>query len=679
MTRRATMRRTFAYGLLIAALAPRVASAQPPQPPEQNEPPRFTTDVVVTPERGETPTPLVPASTVVIDRAALVTLPAVHPAEAMSFVPGFNLIRPEFYASRPVVSARGFFGGGEAEYVTLLVDGVRVADVESGLVDWSAIATTQVRRIEASRGPAAAFYGDAAVGGVIQILTDRTTTGGDASVSAGSYNSYLADGSYGRRSPRAGFALSGAARRTSGGFDHSAAHQVVGGGSVDGSAGGLLWRWTASGGSRDRDDPGVLSLDALRAAPLSSDPMFRFDTVDRRDASTSLSVRRAGAAWQPQARIYVTRRDEDAVRTIPLAPGLGDRHARALSSHAIGGSVEAEHAFGSERSAVVRAGLDLAREHLDTTYRGVSPSGAIGSFESEAVGYRIRTGVFAFGSWQAAPRLRLSAGLRHDRVDDGSFGPSIAAQQAWSPRAGATIRLTERGDLALFAQVARAFKTPTLDQLFDPRPYPNFRGGTFTISNPGLVPQRATSAEAGVSGGRTIRWSALAYRMAVDEEIDFDLRTFSYANIGRSRHVGAELEAEGRWWPRVRPSATYALTSVSDVDGGGQQLKNVPLHRATAGVSIDLPYALGVVARYDRTWGAFLDDANVFALEGRSTLDLRVRRPIRRSLLFLDIVNATGHIAEEYGFTLTDARGRPVPYAYPGAPRAVRAGLTLPL
>jgi iron complex outermembrane recepter protein len=658
-----------AYGLLITALAASAAAAQTPDPP------RFNTDVVVTPERSETPRALVPAATVVIDRETVATLPAVVPAEAMSFLPGFNVMRPELYANRPIISSRGFFGGGEAEYVTLLVDGVRVADAESGLIDWSAIPSTSIRRVEAYRGPAASLYGDAAVGGVIQILTDRSSSGGEATVSGGSYDSFTVDGTYGHRGSRVGFALSGALRRTDGGFDHSAAHQAVGAGSLDGSARGYMWRWSVSGGSRDRDDPGSLGLDVIHASPYSSDPMFQFDTLDRQDFSTAFSLRNGSSAWHPQARAYVTTRSEDLIRTIPLAPGVADRRARALSSDALGGSIEAEHAVGK---TTLHVGVDLTREHLDTSYRSVSDAGAIGAFNTEADGHRVRAGLFALGSWQAAPRVRLSAGVRRDLVDDEGFGGSADAQQAWSPKGGVSILLTESGSVSLFAQMSRAFKAPTLDQRFDPRPFPNFRGGTFTISNRNLVPQRADGVEAGVAGGGVVRWSALAYRMGVDEEIDFDLRTFSYANIGRSRHVGAELEAEGRWWKRVRPSATYALTKVVDVDAADDvQLKNIPRHRATAGIAIDLPYALGITARYDRTWGAFLDDASLFALDGRSTLDVRLRRPIGRHALFVDVLNATNHLSEEFGFTLTDFRGRPVPYAYPGAPRAIRGGLTV--
>jgi outer membrane receptor protein involved in Fe transport len=210
----------------------------------------------------------------------------------------------------------------------------------------------------------------------------------------------------------------------------------------------------------------------------------------------------------------------------------------------------------------------------------------------------------------------------------------------------------------------------------DPRPYPDFRGGTFSISNPGLVPQRATNAEVGVSGGDQLRWSALAYRMNVDDEIDFDVNTFSYANIGRSRHVGFELEGESRRWKRVRPSLSYALSHVVELPGD-LQLKNVPRHLVTVATSLDLPWAIGVFARYHHTWGAFLDAANVYPIDGPSTLDLRVRRPLKRHTLFVDALNVTGNVYEEYGFTLDDFRGGSTPYAYPGAPRALRAGLTI--
>jgi len=57
---------------------------------------------------------------------------------------------------------------------------------------------------------------------------------------------------------------------------------------------------------------------------------------------------------------------------------------------------------------------------------------------------------------------------------------------------GATVQLGSlQAPVSVFLQVSRAFKAPTVDQLADARPFPDFAGGTFVISNPLLAPQRA--------------------------------------------------------------------------------------------------------------------------------------------------------------------------------------------
>ena len=128
---------TAAFALVaVCTPLPAVAQSQDTQSAKAKDAARFQTEIVVTPERGETPKLLVPASTVVMDSAALAARPVVQPAELVQYLPGFHVAQSEFYAGRPVVSARGFFGGGEAEYIRLLVDGQPVADVESGLIDW---------------------------------------------------------------------------------------------------------------------------------------------------------------------------------------------------------------------------------------------------------------------------------------------------------------------------------------------------------------------------------------------------------------------------------------------------------------------------------------------------------------------------------------------------------------
>jgi vitamin B12 transporter len=668
-----------AFTLLAIGVPFRLAAQTPPQrPPAPGDVPRFDAEIVVTPERGETPVLLAPTATIVLDRSALQRLPAVHLTEVLSFLPGFGVTGTGVHSGRPVVSTRGFFGGGEADYTLLLVDGVPVADVESGLVDWTVVPTPSIRRVEATRGPGSALYGDAALGGVIQVFTDQNAGGGELTTSAGSFGTFTADALYGRRGQATGFNAAAALRRTDGAFDHSGGHQIVASGNADGRAGDLFWRWTANGDGRSRDDAGSITRAMLANSVTGSDPAYRLDTVDRQGFSTSFLLRSTSIPGRPQVRAHVGVRDEDRVRTILLAPGLGDTRARALSTTAVGVSAEGEHVVAGNQPVRLRFGVDLAREGLDTEYRGLPALGALGTVDSEASGHRVRAGVFTSAAWDLHARLRLTGGIRWDDVDDGAFGQAAAAarQRAWSPRAGIVVQLDEAKGIVAFSQVSRAFKAPTVDQRFDPRPYPDFRGGTFTISNAALVPQRAVNVEAGVSGAGRIRWSAVAYRMSLEDEIDFDLRTFRYANIGESRHVGVELEAEGRWSERIRPSVSYVLSRVGDTVSD-LQLKNIPRHRLTLGVGAELPGAVGLLARYTRATGGYLDDENAYALVGPSTIDLRARRAFGPHLLFVDALNLGDDVYEEQGFTLTDFRGNPVPYVYPGAPRALRVGFTV--
>lgn len=662
--------------VILTSLAAR-ASAQTPDSPPAQPPLVFRDTIVVTPERGEAQQSWIPAATVAMDAASLRALPAISLGEVLSFVPGFRVQQAALHSGRPVVSARGFFGGGEAEYVALLVDGVRVADAETGLVDWSTIAGSSLTRVEAARGPGASLYGDAAVGGVVQVLTDSPTSSDVVTLSGGSLGTFSIDGTWRWRKSAAGGFVSGAARRTSGSSEHSDASELTFGSAVSGTISALSWRWTTNVLGRNQQDPGVLSL-TQRDAGVTLDPLFKFDDRNRRTLLTALAMRSAAGNWTQQSRVSVSLRDEDGIRTILLAPGFGDSRSRDLATGGVAGTFELERPLGATPNSAVRIGVDVERQHLETNYFNVRDGAVTGASISSADGSRVRAGAFASTSWMPASSLRLFGALRWDRIADSDFGRTgVEPTQAWSPRVGLVVQPAWLAGASAFAQFSRAFKAPTMDQMFDPRPYPDFRGGSFTISNPSLTAQTASNVETGISGGRRVRWSALAYRMNVENEIDFDARTFSYANIGRSRHSGFEAELQGPIAARVRPIASYALSEVTAADGAGLQLKNVPRQYVTAGVSASLPWKLEAFATVRRAWGAFLDDDNTVPVESGALIDLRVRRRVRRAELFADLVNASNRRYDEFGFVLAGFRGGTVPYVYPGQPRAFRVGLTI--
>jgi outer membrane cobalamin receptor len=98
--------------LAVTASAASAAAQQAARPADPAL--RVDVEVVVTPERGESERLRVPGATAVLDGRDIPTLPAAHASELLAALPGFTVIRPQGHAGRPIVSARGFFGGGEA-------------------------------------------------------------------------------------------------------------------------------------------------------------------------------------------------------------------------------------------------------------------------------------------------------------------------------------------------------------------------------------------------------------------------------------------------------------------------------------------------------------------------------------------------------------------------------------
>lgn len=655
-----------------------------PQQSASNPPP-VREDVVVTAERSLEPRESVPAAVSVLTREDIERLPAENLAELLRFLPGFHVHFAAAVGGAPMVSARGFFGGGEAEYVQLLIDGVPAGDVESGLADWRRIRVHDIERVEALRGPASALYGDTALGGLIHVFTRRGANGsrgGSLSVSGGSFGSAGADVT--ARLP-AGRSILGAAATVSGsaGFrDHSRSHERGADASVELPGARGRWTLSLSGSEREREEAGPRTAEELASDRDGSDPLFRFDREDARRGRAAVTYRREGSV-PFRAMLHASAREADVTRTLLVAAGVGDRIFRSVETGALGGSFEAEKTFLlSGREARLAGGLDFARERLDTMYRSVDDAGVAGPEVAAAAGRRGRVGLFLSGAWEPHARLRLTAGARWDSIRDdfGRTAGGASSREAWSPRAGASVRLgrLDAAPVSLFVQASRAFKAPTLDQLFDPRPFPDFAGGTFRISNPRLLPQRASTVEAGVSrrDGRS-SFELVLYSTGVDDEIDFDVATFRYANIGRTRHRG--LEAAARLFEKgpVSPFFSYSWNRTEPREGEnrGRQLKNVPEHLFRPGISVALPGEFRIEALSTTLAGRFLDDGNRIPIEDATVFDVRLEKRFRRLRAHVDLLNVTDREWEELGLALPDFSGELIPYYYPAAGFAARLGI----
>lgn len=630
------------------------------------EPPLPRVEVVVTVEREAIPRDEAAAAVTLLDREQIERFPATSLAALMAYIPGVTMMFDSGANGPPMVTSRGFFGGGEVEYVKLLVDGVPQADAESGNVDWRRFRAAGIERIEILHGPGSALYGDTALGGVIQLYTGEES-GGEIVVSGGSFGTRELDVDYATNVGAYRFSALASSAETGGARDHAAAHDRSLHFSLLRNTDRSRWRVDASGSRKDRREPGPLTREEIDDDRAQSNPLFQFDSEesDRRGISARFE---SFGKTELLASVHAATRDGETLRTLLLAPQFGTTALRDLVTRAYGATFEAGR--GS-----MRAGLDVDRATLNGRYAAIDDDGRALEITAAHRGRRDRAGLFVTGAWNVCSRCRLSVALRRDDLRD-RFGQVTRRASAWSPRAGLTVSLRER--LSFFVQASHAFKAPTLDQLFDPRPYPDGAGGSFSVSNPDLRPQRARNFEAGLSGGSASSdFSVVAYRMQVTDEIDFDPQTFAYSNIGSALHRGIEASLAVAKTARVSPAFTYAWTRVADTARPDRQLKNIPEHVAQFLLHARLPGASTLDVVYRWTHGRSLDDEGLFTMPDVSRVDLRIAREFTRLRLHLDVLNALDAKYSEVGYVLFDfASAQQVALEFPAPGRMLRLGAT---
>ena len=141
---------------------------------------------VVTATRTPQPAEQVAVSVRDFDTEALRASPTATLDGALRSVPGFSLFRrSDSFSANPTaqgVSLRGLGPSGASRSLVLL-DGVPLNDPFGGWVAWTKVARENLARVEVVPGGGATAWGHAALGGVVQILTQQPsvqTTGANA-------------------------------------------------------------------------------------------------------------------------------------------------------------------------------------------------------------------------------------------------------------------------------------------------------------------------------------------------------------------------------------------------------------------------------------------------------------------------------------------------------------------
>ena len=615
--------------------------------PSQSLPPsgQHSEEITVTATRTEARVADTPVSVVVINRETLDASAAPTLDDTLRQVPGFSLFRrTSSRVANPTaqgVSLRGV-GASGASRALILDDGIPLNDPFGGWVYWGRVPNRSIERVEVVRGGGSELYGSSAMGGVVQFIRRRDDAL-SAEVSGGTGSTYngsvFASGTRGawRGSfgvdlfDTAGYQLVRAGQR--GLVDRAADSEHT---SIDVTAGYDRFFVRASQYEESRNNGTPLQVN---------------DTEIRQIAGGGDT-----SAWGGLMSFRGWIGDQDYFQTFSAVAANRDTERltveQRVPSETYGGSAQWTRTAG-QRHAVL-TGVDVRDVSGTSDETQIAFNGTRNRVQTS--GSQRLLGVFVEDIYAATSSLSITAGIRFDSWQN--------SESAWSPRLAALYQRS--ADLGFSAAVYRAFRAPTLNEL-----YRGFRvGNVVTLANDQLTAERLTGFETGVRM-RNVRLTG--FWMSMDDVVGNvtisttpTLITRQRQNVATSVSRGAELEGEWLLGTNWRASAGYLFTDARATSGSldGKRIPQIPRHQTTAQLLYSSPTTVATQVRWSGM--QFDDDLNTLSLSDYIVVDAFLSRRIAGGL---EITLFAENLLD------TEVEASATPVITLGQPRTIRVGL----
>jgi vitamin B12 transporter len=492
--------------------------------------------IVVTADRLPEPLENTTDSVSVITAADLERAQVTSVAEALRDLAGLNVVQSGSAGHATSVFVRG----ANSAQLLVLVDGVEIDDPFFGGVDFGALSTSGVERIEVVRGAQSPLYGSAAMAGVINIITAPSGrsngVGGTLRAEAGSLSTNHESLQLGGGSGALQWKLGGSHLDTAGQLRNDEYRNVQ-------LNANLLWNLATAAtlrlhGFASDGHIGIPFNGATRTLERNSDSRLGAGGVDYTNhVSPWLNL---------EAGFNATKREDDF--TDPEDPfSTSSSHDSTLWKATVQNTILLH-------AQTVTLGVEQKHEDV------VAASNA-----QPALDETIRTTAVYGQDKIEAGKLLFTAGARVDHHS--RFGSHT------SPRLSAAYALSPHWRVR--AAAGRAFRSPSAGELAYP-----FYG------NPDLEPETSRSYEAGIDmTGTNTSVSVTGFSSSYHDLISFDPLTFVAANINRATVRGAELTAGMRISTPWRVGASYTHLLTRDESTG------LPLYRRPRNVgSVTVSY-----------------------------------------------------------------------------------------
>lgn len=505
----------------------------------------FLDPLVVTGTRSPQTVIAIPASVTLISADEISASGATSVVEVLRHRGGIQISDLYGDGSRSSVSLRGFGGNAQANTL-ILVDGRRLNNPDLGAPDLNSVSLKDVERIEILSGSAGVLYGDQAVGGVINIIT-RSPERFHARVdgSAASYHSTGATVEISNRHERGlGYRFSAEQSYAGNYRDHNDQdyRNLLGLLDYRHQSGTVFMEYQEV--REHLQTPGALFADQVRTdrrQAFTPRDFIKTDTENFR-----WGVRQAiFPGWDVLAEYTVRRDTGRGILSVGGAGGpvLSKRDHRELTPRVTG------RVNTPRGAALVTLGVDLYWSEFFL-------NSVLGSIADD----QAQQAVYGQATIPLSAALSLTLGGRYARIGNTVTGALLPPDteiddDGFVGEAGLAYQPAQRW--RLFARAAGNYRFVLADE---------YTSASFG----GVIPQTQTgiSYESGFDfTGDLVRVNLLAYRLDLDDEIDFDPVLFINTNIGDTRRHGLVLDLEYRPWRKLSLGMNYGYVRAHIVSG----------------------------------------------------------------------------------------------------------------
>ena len=563
----------------------------------------------------------------VIDREQIEAQGARTVDEALLYLPG---VLSEGTAGGQLGALSGqLIRGGISSQTLILLDGRPINEVGAfGAFDLSNFTTDAVEQIEVLPGGGSVLYGSNAIGGVINIITRRpletegveTTVG--ANVGSFDYNSQTIQ----VRGATDGFDWSVGYNRTESENDFPfslTSTEDDTRANADVLYNNLNLQLGANIDERQRVRLGALyltkDLGQPGGVPVPGSIAGGFNALTLDDSQYTenllLDLTYEAELGQGDDSLLTARVFGDFLDTTindPVADNIFENPSKAtIDQTSLGAQLQHAWQFASNQN--ITYGIDYRNVQAENETTALS-TGLTTENYSDNIN---QTGIFARYQANFTSDFSVNAGVRQDFND-------LAESSFTSFNLGTRVALTDTTSLR--ANFARNFRVPTLADLF-----------FAPFSNPDLEPETGISFDVGVDqqiGDRGL-FRLTFYRNEIEDAINFDLgsATPKPQNIGRVEAIGIETELNYQLSDSVFAFANYTWNrpEIREGPNPSDSGNSLPFSHADSfnlGLSYEPGDGLYIALFLHSISDFFVDRGNQESLDGRTTLDFKLRMPL---------------------------------------------------